>query len=107
MGYELYDLVALNENECAVVIMVGAQRLRVINHLDKVKDIHPQELQGKRNGQSSRSSGFDKQQNSIMVGNVVNVEDGPHAKRTGTIKQFMKGTLWFVDSQIFHYLKFV
>jgi transcription elongation factor len=48
-GYELYDLVALNENELAVVIMVGSERLKVINQLENIKEVSPQEMQGKRN----------------------------------------------------------
>ena len=39
IGYELYDLVVLSENECAVVIAVGAEKLRVINHMDIVKEV--------------------------------------------------------------------
>jgi transcription elongation factor SPT5 len=100
MGYELYDLVALSDNECAVVIFVGSEKLTVKNHLDLVKDVYPQELQGKRNSQSTRSTGFDKHQNNIAVGNVVNVLDGAYAKKSGTIKHIMKGTLWLHSDSI-------
>jgi transcription elongation factor len=93
-GYELYDLVVLNENETATVIHVGAERLRVVNHTDTVKEVLPQELSGKRNTQSQRSSAFDAQQNTIKVGDTVNVTSGPHANRSGTIKHIMKGNLW-------------
>lgn len=94
LGYELYDLVALNENECAVVIMVGAEQLRVINHMGVVKDVSPMELRGKRNTFSRRSTGFDKQQNTMSVGDTVKVLTGSHAKLSGTIKHMMKGTVW-------------
>jgi transcription elongation factor len=94
MGYELYDIVALNENECAVVIVVGTEKLRVINHMSVVRDVLPQELRGKRNAFSARSTGFDIQQNAISVGDTVKVTSGAHAKLSGTVKQMMKGTLW-------------
>lgn len=94
MGYELYDIVALSENECAVVIVVGTEKLRVINHMGNVRDVLPQELLGKRNTFSARSTGFDVQQNPIAVGDTVKVTTGFHAKLTGTVKQMMKGTLW-------------
>jgi transcription elongation factor SPT5 len=94
MGYELYDLVALSENECAVVIVVGTEKLRVINHMGNVRDVLPQELLGKRNTFSARSTGFDVQQNVISLGDTVKVTTGFHAKLTGTVKQMMKGTLW-------------
>ena len=38
-GYELYDLVALSESEMAVVVLVGAEKLRVINNTGIVKDV--------------------------------------------------------------------
>jgi transcription elongation factor len=94
MGYELYDLVMLNENESAVVIGVGAEKLKVVNHMDIVKEIFPQEVQAKRNLQSQRSSGFDSEQNTVVIGDVVNVTSGPHAKLTGTVKHMMKGSFW-------------
>ena len=31
-GYELYDLVILNQNETAVVVFVGTEQLNVMNH---------------------------------------------------------------------------
>lgn len=94
MGYELYDLVFLNENESAVIISVGAEKLKVINHLNIVKDVFPQEIQSKRNVQSERSNSFDSQQNTVKVGDTVNVVSGAHAKLSGTVKHIMKGNLW-------------
>jgi len=94
MGYELYDLVIVNENETACVINVGAERLRVINHMDIVKEIMPQELHGKRNTQSFRSTAFDGQNNTLKVGDTVNVTSSTYVNRSGTIKHIMKGMLW-------------
>eukprot|EP01038_Epipyxis_sp_PR26KG_P011691 gene11691-15654_t len=94
MGYEIYDLVVLNENECAVIITVGAENLRIINHTGIVKDVYPQELQSKRNAQSARATAFDSNQNTISVGDVVNVTSGAHAKQSGTIKHIMKGNIF-------------
>ena len=37
-SYELYDLVALNNNEAAVVIAVGNEKLIVIDHSDDRKE---------------------------------------------------------------------
>ena len=85
-GYELYDLVSLNVNETAMVINVGSERLRIINHMDLVKDVLPQELQKNRNRQSQRSSGFDAQQSTVTVGDIVEVRSGPHVKKKGTVK---------------------
>lgn len=100
MGFELYDLVVLNENESAVVIAVGkcvcvfvflpvctlthsltlilililpgTEKLRLINHLDIVKEVYPQEIQSKRNMQSAKTTGFDSQQHVVKIGTSVN-----------------------------------
>ena len=94
-GYELYDLVILNENESAVVINVGKEKLRIINHMDIVKEVLPLELQGKRNNISSKSKAFDSQQSELSVGDSINVTGGPHlGKKSCTIKHIMKGVLW-------------
>ena len=93
-GYELYDLVAVNENEYAVVVLVGSERLRVVNHSDLSKDLVPPELQGKKNVQSSRASAFDSQQTSIYPGDSVKVVSGVHAGKLGSIRHIMKGNLW-------------
>lgn len=93
-GYELYDLVSLNENESALVIAVGAEKLKVINNLNVVKDVLPLEVQSKQNQQSQRSTGFDSQHNTVKVLDTVNVVAGQFAKSSGTIKHMMKGNFW-------------
>ena len=60
-GYELYDLVAVNENEFTIVIAVGIEKLKILNHLNIVKDLLPQELRGKKSMQSSKGFGFNSQ----------------------------------------------
>lgn len=102
MGYELYDLVSLNDNESAVVINVGLEKLQVINHLEHVKYIFPQEIRQKMNILSNRSKSFDAQQNSFSVGDTVHVIAEPHAKLTGTVKHINRGTVWLHSNQ---YLK--
>ena len=44
--YELYDLVALHNNEAAVVVAVGTEKLAVVNLSDERKELLPPELQG-------------------------------------------------------------
>lgn len=103
MGYELYDLVSLNQTESAVVINVMLETLRVINNNEQVKDISPQQILAKQNTFSSKSKTFDANQHSISVGDVVNVIAGPHKKLTGTIKHIMRGKLWLhSDSYLKH-----
>ncbi|RYG59387.1 hypothetical protein EON64_20280, partial [archaeon] len=103
MGYELYDLVSLSQSESAVVINVMLEKLRVINHLEQVKDISPQQILAKQNTFSMKSKAFDAHQHAITAGDVVNVIAGPHNKLTGTIKHIMRGKLWLhSDSYLKH-----
>ena len=64
-GYELYDLVILNQNETAVVVFVGAESLIVVNHQGVTKQVQPMELKGKKNSQSQRTSAFDASHNNV------------------------------------------
>jgi len=74
--------------------MVGQEKLRVLTHMDVVKEVFPMELIGKRNQQSQRSSAFDAQQNNVNVGNMVQVTQGTYAKSKGTVKHIYKGSFW-------------
>lgn len=93
-GYKLYDLVSLSENETAMVIVVGQERLKVINQINIVKDVQPMEVQSKQNFHSQKATSFDSQQNIIKCGDTVNVSGGSFMKMSGTIKHQFKGNLW-------------
>jgi transcription elongation factor SPT5 len=93
-GYELYDLVVLSQTECAVITVVGTEMLTVINHAGKVKTVTPQELRGKKNQQSARTTTFDGHHEPLRVGNAVNVTSGVYARRSGTVKHIFKSALW-------------
>jgi transcription elongation factor SPT5 len=93
-GYELYDLVSISENETACVIHVGAEKLRVINHSNIIKDLYPQDLVAKRNMMSKKSSAFDKVQHTIACGDQVKVVTGEYTGKSGAVKHIMRGNLW-------------
>ena len=94
-GYELYDCVSLSENETAVVIHVGAEKLRVINHMNVVKDVYPQEITSKRNALSAKQTAFDSTQTNISPGDIVKVLTGhEYIGKSGTVRHIMRGNLW-------------
>ncbi len=93
-GYELYDLVAVSPNENAVITVVGTEYLTVINNQGEVKRLLPQELKGKKNQQSSRSTTFDAAHATIQCGDTVTVTEGAFARKDGTVKHIMKSVLW-------------
>ena len=94
-GFELYDCVSLSENETAVITHVGAEKLRVINHMNVVKDVYPQDISSKRNSQSLKQTAFDSSQTSIASGDIVKVVSGQdYLGKSGTVKHIMRGNLW-------------
>jgi len=93
-GYELYDLVALNDHDYAVVIHVGSEKLKVIDNQGNCSDLLPSELKGKRNTLSAKATSFDQQQNCISNGDTVKITTGSFASQSGTVKHMMKGFLW-------------
>lgn len=94
MGYELYDLVSINETESGVVINVGVEKLKIINNSGFIKNLSPQEINSKQNNLSIKSKCFDIYQNIFKVGDTLHVVSGPNAKLTGTVKHIHKGTVW-------------
>jgi transcription elongation factor SPT5 len=93
-GYELYDFVTLDSNDCGVVVMVGTEQLIVLNGQSAEKTLRPMEVRGKANMQSQRASSLDNLMNVMKAGDTVTVMDGEHAKKTGTIKHIHKSTVW-------------
>lgn len=93
-GFELYDLVQLNENETGVVINVGVEALRVLTHQEISKDVYPQEIRAKLNMASQRAKSFDAEQKQFGSGDTLKVISGGHDKLTGSVKHLHKGTVW-------------
>jgi transcription elongation factor SPT5 len=93
-GFELYDLVQLNENEFGVIINVGVEALRVLTHQEISKDVYPQEIRSKLNLASQRAKSFDAEQKQFGSGDTLKVISGGHDKLTGTVKHLHKGTVW-------------
>lgn len=101
-GYELYDLVMLSgggsSNEVGIIVRVGREDFTVINNHGISRDVRPEELRGKRNTQSQRAVALDVQQNQMRVGDQVNVAEGPHKGKSGTVKRVHRAQL-FLYSQ--------
>ena len=66
----------------------------MLNHLDIVKDVFPQEISTKRNNMSQRSSAFDSQQQTITNQDVVKVISGTYSGKSGSVLHIMKGNVW-------------
>jgi transcription elongation factor SPT5 len=101
-GYELHDLVVVAgggaTNDVAVITRVGREDFDVIDNYGNVRLVRPEELRGKRNQSSNRAVALDVQGNQIKCNDTVNVVEGPHKNKTGTIKHIYRSQI-FLHSQ--------
>lgn len=93
-GYELYDLVQLNENEVGVIINIGVEALRVLTQMELIKDVDPNEVRAKLTQQSLRMKAFEMEQKQFSVGDTLRVAVGTHEKLSGTVRHINKGYAW-------------
>lgn len=83
-----------------MVVHVGRERLKVLTQNGSTQTVSVQELRGKRNMKSQRSSALDSRHVSIHVGDVVRVVSGPHAGQSGRIKHMHRAYLFLHSPQI-------
>ena len=94
MGYELYDLVAVEQNVAGVVVHVGRTELRILDNHAALRTIKPEQLRGKLNRKSMTAVALDSQTNTISPGIMVTILDGPHKKTDSTVKHIFKHFLF-------------
>jgi len=101
-GFELYDLVMLNcggtANEIGIIVRIGFEDFSVIDNHGIVREVRPEELRGNVNTKSNKAFAGDVQTNQLKVGDLVNVLEGPHKGKMGTIKRISRTQL-FLYSQ--------
>ena len=71
MGYELYDLVAVEQNVAGVVVMVGRTELRILDNHAALRTLKPEQLRGKLNRKSMTAVALDSNTNTITPGTVA------------------------------------
>ncbi|CAB9509558.1 Transcription elongation factor SPT5 [Seminavis robusta] len=100
-GYHLYDLVATNQ-EVGIVVRVGANDLSFMNQHGTARKVRPQELRGKRNLRSQRTTYFDRRGATMRQGSMVAVAAGPQRKgQSGTIRRLYKSHVFlFSPTQV-------
>ena len=96
-GYEVNDLVALGHNDSGIVIEVLREELVVLDQTESRRHVKPTELRGKLNAMSVRGGALDASNDPIKVGDMVSVEAGPHAKRSGTVLHIKRTILFLHD----------
>ena len=65
---------------CATHILYYTTYVPTLLYYTSPLQVYPQEIQAKRNFQSQKSTGFDSQQNTVSVGDVVNVISGMYIR---------------------------
>jgi len=110
-GYFLHDLIQLPNHNLGVIVSINRETFTVLDSNNIAYDLHLQEMGprktpaprrgGGRNGPGFVESGLDKYNRNLVVGDKVDVSDGPHKGITGVIKHFAHQTA-FVQSNSIH-----
>jgi len=110
-GYFLHYLVQLPNRNLGVVVSINRETFTVLDSNNVAYELHLQEMGARktqaprggnnRNGPGFVESGLDKYRRNLVVGDKVDVADGPHKGITGVIKHFSHQTA-FVQSSSIH-----
>ncbi|KAF7639746.1 Transcription elongation factor SPT5 [Meloidogyne graminicola] len=77
--YKYLDLVMLDKETVGVIVRLEREHVEVLNMHGKVVRINPQTIDSKRESRFMKA--LDSQKNTIQVGDMVKVVDGPFAPR--------------------------
>jgi len=107
-GYQLHDLVQLPNRSLGVIVSINRETFTVLDTSNIAHELHLQELgarktqarNGGRFGPGFVESGMDKNQRNLVVGDKVDVCDGPHRGITGVVKHFSHQTAFVQSSSI-------
>jgi len=91
--YQLDDLVQLDADIRAVVVRVEYDHYVLVDNFNKMHRLTPDQIQGRK---MSKSTANDKYRNIVSQGDVIYVVHGRKdlLKKTGTVRQIWKGTLF-------------
>ncbi|KAL4420140.1 hypothetical protein ABPG77_010356 [Micractinium sp. CCAP 211/92] len=102
-GYEMHDLVVLDNATVGVVVNVEADALRVLTNQGRPDkpDIRVCRLPDiKRKMNNRRASVKDGSGNDVGVNDAVDVVDGPLKGRSGTVRYIMRGFLFIQTREV-------
>jgi len=108
-GYSLYDLVQLPNHNLGVIVSINRETFSVLDGANISYELHLQQLGARktssrgptRTGPGFVESGLDKYKRNLVVGDKVDICEGPHKNITGVIKHFSRQTA-FVQSTSIH-----
>jgi len=108
-GYFLYDLIQLPNRSFGVIISINRETFTVLDSANIPHELHLEELGARktssrgnnRNGPGFIESGLDKYRRNLVVGDKVDVSEGPNRGISGVIKHFSHQTA-FVQSSSIH-----
>jgi transcription elongation factor SPT5 len=75
--YQYHDLVQLDSQTVGVIVRLQKENVEILNMHGKVVSIHPKAILSKKNSKYAKA--IDSQNNTIQVGDLVTIVDGPHA----------------------------
>eukprot|EP01113_Clastostelium_recurvatum_P020602 TRINITY_DN2437_c0_g1_i1.p1 TRINITY_DN2437_c0_g1~~TRINITY_DN2437_c0_g1_i1.p1 ORF type:complete len:1057 (-),score=369.20 TRINITY_DN2437_c0_g1_i1:131-3301(-) len=91
-NYELHDIVQIEANRFGVIVRVDQSSFIVLDQHGTPVTIDLKAMGPKRHSRDAVT--MDKFQNQLHQNDIVQVLDGPHRRRTGTIKHIMRYFVW-------------
>ncbi len=93
-GYELFDMINFGFNKLGVIVRVTSDSFRVLDIFGIVHQLRPEELLGKRNYLSQRSTPTDGQGNPLVMRDNVTVIEGQFQGYEGAVLHIAGQTLF-------------
>jgi len=87
-NYELHDLVQLDTSTVGVIVKVERDSFKILDTNGHTRSVRLQEVGNKRN--SRNAIAFDKHSNPIGTADVLQVIDGPHKGKQGTVRHIYR-----------------
>lgn len=98
--FQYQDLVMIDSDTVGVIVRLERENVEVLTSSDKIMRIRPQAIQSKRDSRLIKA--FDSQRNTLQVGDLVKVIDGPYVSgkkdaeddKQGQVKHIFRTSVW-------------
>ncbi|KAH3732845.1 transcription elongation factor SPT5 [Pelomyxa schiedti] len=87
--YQLFDLVQLSPQQVGMIIKIEGHSFRILDNLGQIKVI-PLQSMGHKRGNPKNEMCMDSRSNSVSVGDLVQVIDGPQKGRQARVRHIFR-----------------
>lgn len=93
-GYNMYDLVMLDQNQHAIIVKINEDGVRVLTQAGDAKDIPTASIRAKKNVESKNASVPDKKNMTLRIDSSVTVVSGPYQGLEGVVKHIHRALVF-------------